>query len=1038
MNECPYKGLAPYDIQDDKLFVGRGNEIKSVISSVYGSSLTILYGESGVGKTSLIRAGLLPMLKKDEHRVAVVLFRDWQKPDFESYLREAILNSLLSSINRIKETSGDSTIDLNELREVFRKGLGLESINEIDALPLDRLIKECSGAFHGRLIFIFDQFEEYIYYHPLNLDGKFFDPVFARAINDHDQSASFLLSLREDGLGKLDRLRSRIPGLLGNLIKIEHLDADGAEQAIDTPLKRFSEDKPYTVVAETQLKQALLEQVDADRLELDEADEQQVTDFQRGDSGIRYKALALQAVLTQLWEVDVARVLKGKTSTGTIELKLKTLEKLATNKKEHETEVQFVVRTYFDKKLNELSQEEVECAAETLRGLVRAGGHKRARTAQTLAKETTLSQDRVTSLLEKLSIEPFNILRKLETATNTPAHNRPLPSTFYELNHDVMAFAIVDWSNRQRQTVELRRQQREFDAAEKLRVEQLRVQRLELEKAERLAAEKEKQRQQEVEAAQRLAAEEAKERQQEIEAAELRAKNLEQEKKSQALELKSAKFQRLVAWISVALILIGVALIATYHRLQENARKRLSYTLDDRAQKLLQFANYNFAIQNIPPGVFPDPRIGMLAAIDAVASCRMTDAFLSPRYAYPLLFGNALMRNSSKPVNPVDVAKMVHAQIPAVMSPDGKYIVMKSESGLTLIRIQDGISHHLKGEKVLAMGFDRDLNKFGIEQKDGPTIIWDLKFLTESDYPSKKLSELGIAELKEFPDCFKSAPANKPWEISYDRIINNELKEAIGGIIQKYPDTLEARARIGVPARAPSGELANVFTDEVQGAYDSLQNGKTDDAKRELREALGKIDSVPAITLTAFERLKNAFESVKSGVRWVLVKLRIFKDEPTAADKMLASNLLDRAATEDNEDKRKEYISRAIKLDRTIGGEDENFQKATHRLSIAWSGRGDAFAEQGKHNEALEAYRKAIMLDPSLAQSLEPENKAQEIENRSKARQLKAAGDFLASINEIDESKAEYRKAVELDASLNIDPENEWKRLRPSESAPNQ
>src|SRR5439155_23801280 len=188
---------------------------------------------SGVGKTSLIRAGVLPELEQPDHTVAAIVFRDWQKSDFERQLRVEILESLLASLNRIQSLNKT----LEELEAAFCKGLQLESIDALYQLPLQRLIRECCAVLDGRLFFIFDQFEEYIYYHPLALDGTPFDAAFANAVNDKQLSASFLLSLREDGLGKLDRLRPRIPDLLGNVIKIELLDKEGAEKAIEIPLE---------------------------------------------------------------------------------------------------------------------------------------------------------------------------------------------------------------------------------------------------------------------------------------------------------------------------------------------------------------------------------------------------------------------------------------------------------------------------------------------------------------------------------------------------------------------------------------------------------------------------------------------------------------------------------------------------------------------------------------------------------------------------------------------------------------------------------
>jgi hypothetical protein len=55
----PYKGLSPFDDSplDALLFFGRSRETEIVAANVLASRLTVLYGPSGVGKSSLLRAG---------------------------------------------------------------------------------------------------------------------------------------------------------------------------------------------------------------------------------------------------------------------------------------------------------------------------------------------------------------------------------------------------------------------------------------------------------------------------------------------------------------------------------------------------------------------------------------------------------------------------------------------------------------------------------------------------------------------------------------------------------------------------------------------------------------------------------------------------------------------------------------------------------------------------------------------------------------------------------------------------------------------
>ena len=86
----PFKGLAPFqDTElDALLFFGREREREIVLANLMASRLTVLYGASGVGKTSLLRAAVAHSLRTVPDS-AVVVFSTWAG-DPERGLREAI------------------------------------------------------------------------------------------------------------------------------------------------------------------------------------------------------------------------------------------------------------------------------------------------------------------------------------------------------------------------------------------------------------------------------------------------------------------------------------------------------------------------------------------------------------------------------------------------------------------------------------------------------------------------------------------------------------------------------------------------------------------------------------------------------------------------------------------------------------------------------------------------------------------------------------------------------------------------------------
>ncbi len=64
-SQCPYRGFAAYSESSAHLFFGRTHVIDDWIAALKKKPVLVVLGASGAGKTSLIRAGLLPALKKD-------------------------------------------------------------------------------------------------------------------------------------------------------------------------------------------------------------------------------------------------------------------------------------------------------------------------------------------------------------------------------------------------------------------------------------------------------------------------------------------------------------------------------------------------------------------------------------------------------------------------------------------------------------------------------------------------------------------------------------------------------------------------------------------------------------------------------------------------------------------------------------------------------------------------------------------------------------------------------------------------------------
>ena len=69
---CPYLGLVPYDEDDADRYFGRERDVDACLRRVTEDGAVVVAGPSGSGKSSLVRAGLAPRLRRDGHRVVVI------------------------------------------------------------------------------------------------------------------------------------------------------------------------------------------------------------------------------------------------------------------------------------------------------------------------------------------------------------------------------------------------------------------------------------------------------------------------------------------------------------------------------------------------------------------------------------------------------------------------------------------------------------------------------------------------------------------------------------------------------------------------------------------------------------------------------------------------------------------------------------------------------------------------------------------------------------------------------------------------------
>jgi hypothetical protein len=421
---APYQGLQPYAEGDAAFFFGRDAERTILAANLMAARLTLVYGASGVGKSSVLRAGVVHQLRAQEAQ------------------SDHTAGSPRLVVVYVSEWSGDPVTRLLDQvgREVARV------LGQADPpAPSGRLAETLAtwtDRWHLELLVILDQFEEFFLYHPDEEGPGSLATELPPAVDRADLPVSFLVAIREDALARLDRFKGRIPNLFENYVRIRHLGASRAEAAILGPLRRLNQEvpgqEPWT--AEPELVRRVLEGVQVGRVVL-------AVVGQGGAAGATaelpdppIETPYLQIVLTRLWAREAEE--------GSRRLRVSTLQALGGP--------QQIVRTHLDEALDGLPTDQQEVAAAVFHHLVTPSGSKIGHSPADLANYTRFSEQRVRAVLAALAAPAARIVRPVPAPPGLDEEPR------YEIFHDVLAPAILgwraQWSARQQAEAAARRQ----------------------------------------------------------------------------------------------------------------------------------------------------------------------------------------------------------------------------------------------------------------------------------------------------------------------------------------------------------------------------------------------------------------------------------------------------------------------------------------------------------------------------------------------------------------------------------------------------
>jgi WD40 repeat protein/DNA-binding SARP family transcriptional activator len=225
---CPYKGLARYEPDDAEFFFGRERLVAELVTHLVGAGLVGVVGHSGSGKSSLVRAGLLPALADGvlpgSDRWRQVLVRPGEQPVVALGVALGAGGPVAAMANGYQ---GTATGGGGGAGDGPAAGRGAANV----------VLAAATGA-PARLLLVVDQFEEVFTACRDEAERAAFLTALVEAARASDGPVSVVVAVRADYYGHC----AADPGLAGllaaNHVLVGPMDPDELRRVIQLPARR--------------------------------------------------------------------------------------------------------------------------------------------------------------------------------------------------------------------------------------------------------------------------------------------------------------------------------------------------------------------------------------------------------------------------------------------------------------------------------------------------------------------------------------------------------------------------------------------------------------------------------------------------------------------------------------------------------------------------------------------------------------------------------------------------------------------------------
>jgi len=218
IDESPYAGLSSFQEADADRFFGRTKEIAAIVNRIHDRPLLAVVGPSGTGKSSFVRAGLVPVLKRSGTAWEALVIRPGRSP----------LSAMASCLAPLMSSSTTVEEDIQEQQRLVQR---------LYAEPgyVGSVLRSRARHQRRKILVFIDQFEELYTLVPDARERQAFTACLSGIADDATSPIRVILSIRSDFLDRVPEDERFMSELSQGLFFLTSPHRDGLRDALVQP-----------------------------------------------------------------------------------------------------------------------------------------------------------------------------------------------------------------------------------------------------------------------------------------------------------------------------------------------------------------------------------------------------------------------------------------------------------------------------------------------------------------------------------------------------------------------------------------------------------------------------------------------------------------------------------------------------------------------------------------------------------------------------------------------------------------------------------